>query len=75
MLDQHRILVEGGHTLHGNQIICPPALRPSAAIFITMLGATGTSLLRNVYSISRGYADIAERLNKIGAKIEVLRDM
>jgi UDP-N-acetylglucosamine 1-carboxyvinyltransferase len=38
-----------------------------------MLGAEGTSLLRNVYSIKRGYADIAERLNALGAKITVIK--
>jgi UDP-N-acetylglucosamine 1-carboxyvinyltransferase len=43
-------------------------------IFIAMLGAKGTSILRNVYSIYRGYEEIAERLNKIGAKIEVIRN-
>jgi UDP-N-acetylglucosamine 1-carboxyvinyltransferase len=39
---------------------------------IAMLGAEGTSLLRNVYSINRGYEEIAERLNSIGAKIEII---
>jgi UDP-N-acetylglucosamine 1-carboxyvinyltransferase len=38
-----------------------------------MLAAKGISILRNVYSISRGYEDLAERLQKIGAKIEVLK--
>jgi UDP-N-acetylglucosamine 1-carboxyvinyltransferase len=42
-------------------------------ILIAMLAAQGTSVLRNVYSINRGYEEIAQRLNKIGAKIEVLK--
>jgi UDP-N-acetylglucosamine 1-carboxyvinyltransferase len=73
LLDQHRALVGGVHELRGAQIVSPPALRPTAIILIAMLGAKGTSVLRNVYSIKRGYADIAERLNSIGAKITVLR--
>lgn len=73
LLDPHRVLVDGPKNLKGAQIICPPALRPSASILIAMLGASGASTLRNVYSITRGYEDIAERLNKIGAKIEVLK--
>lgn len=73
LLDQHRILFDGPKKLKGGQIICPPALRPSASILIAMLGAEGVSTLRNVYSIARGYADIAERLNKIGAKVEILK--
>jgi UDP-N-acetylglucosamine 1-carboxyvinyltransferase len=39
-------------------------------ILIAMLAAPGVSILRNVYSINRGYEDIAECLNSIGASIE-----
>lgn len=72
LLDPHRALITGQTRLRGAQIVSPPALRPTAIILIAMLAAEGTSLLRNVYSIKRGYADIAERLNTIGAKITVL---
>ena len=40
-----------------------------------MLAAPGTSILRDVYSINRGYEDFANRLNSIGANIETLTDM
>lgn len=73
LLDPHRALVTGPARLRGAQMVSPPALRPTAIILIAMLAAEGTSLLRNVYSIKRGYADIAERLNSIGAKITVLK--
>lgn len=73
LLDPHRALVTGVGKLRGAQIVSPPALRPTAIILIAMLAAEGESHLRNVYSIKRGYADIAERLNSIGAKITVLR--
>lgn len=73
LLDPHRALVTGVKRLRGAQIVSPPALRPTAIILIAMLAAEGTSMLRNVYSIKRGYADIAERLNSIGAKVTVLR--
>src|SRR3989344_3844122 len=75
LLDPHRALIEGPTKLKGAQIVCPPALRPSAVILIAMLAAEGVSTLRNVYSIQRGYAEIAERLNKLGAKVEVIRSM
>ena len=75
LVDPHRAFIEGPTPLKGAQIICPPALRPSAIILIAMLGAEGTSMLRNVYSITRGYEEIAERLNAIGAKIRVVRGM
>lgn len=73
LLDPHRALVTGISKLRGAQIVSPPALRPTAIILIAMLAAEGQSLLRNVYSIKRGYANIAERLNSIGAKITVIR--
>jgi UDP-N-acetylglucosamine 1-carboxyvinyltransferase len=37
-----------------------------------MLAAEGKSVLRNVYSIKRGYEEIAERLNAVGADIKIL---
>jgi UDP-N-acetylglucosamine 1-carboxyvinyltransferase len=40
-----------------------------------MLAADGISKLRNVYTINRGYEDLAERLNSLGAKIEVINDI
>jgi UDP-N-acetylglucosamine 1-carboxyvinyltransferase len=40
-----------------------------------MMAAKGTSVLRNVYVIARGYEDLAERLNRLGAHIEIFRDI
>lgn len=75
LADPHRAFITGATKLRGAQVVCPPALRPATIILIAMLGASGTSTLRNVYSIKRGYAEIAERLNSIGANIKVLRGM
>jgi UDP-N-acetylglucosamine 1-carboxyvinyltransferase len=72
LADQHRVLVQGPTELKGAQIVCPPALRPAMIVFVAMLGAKGTSILRNVYSIKRGYENVAERLNAIGAEITIL---
>ena len=74
LADPHRIYIKGPTTLKPAEVICPPALRPAAIILIGMLGARGVSILRNVYSINRGYEDLAGRLNKIGAKITILRE-
>lgn len=72
LADPHRAYIQGGTELKGAQIVCPPALRPAMIILISMLGAKGTSILRNVYMINRGYEEIAERLNSIGADIKIL---
>jgi UDP-N-acetylglucosamine 1-carboxyvinyltransferase len=73
LLDPHIVLVNGPTELRAAQVVCPPALRPAMIILMAMLGAKGTSVLRNVYTIERGYEEIAERLNKIGADIEVIK--
>ncbi|MEK7095192.1 MAG: UDP-N-acetylglucosamine 1-carboxyvinyltransferase, partial [Patescibacteria group bacterium] len=75
LADPHRFYVKGPTRLKATEIVCPPALRPSVIIMIAMLAAEGTSILRNVYNINRGYEDLAERLNSLGAKIETFRDL
>jgi UDP-N-acetylglucosamine 1-carboxyvinyltransferase len=72
LADPHRVFIKGPTSLSAAEIICPPALRPAAIILIAMLAAKGTSVLRNVYSINRGYEDLAKRLRKLGAKIEII---
>jgi UDP-N-acetylglucosamine 1-carboxyvinyltransferase len=73
LADPHRLYIQGGTPLKPAQVVCPPALRPSMVIFISMLAAPGVSILRNVYMINRGYEEIAERLNSIGADIKILK--
>jgi UDP-N-acetylglucosamine 1-carboxyvinyltransferase len=72
LADPHRVFVTGKTPLKATQVVCPPALRPAMIILIAMLAAPGESILRNVYAIERGYEDIANRLNSIGAEIEVI---
>jgi UDP-N-acetylglucosamine 1-carboxyvinyltransferase len=43
-------------------------------ILLGMLAAKGTSVLRGVDIISRGYEQLADRLVSLGAQIEVFRD-
>ena len=74
LLDPHRIEVTGPARWRGAEVGCPPALRPAACILLAMLAATGKSELRNIYVIERGYEDLAERLNAIGAQIEYFQD-
>ena len=74
LLDPHRVLIEGPTHWSGAEVICPPALRPAVVILLAMLAAKGTSVLR-VYVINRGYEDLAERLNALGAHIETFRDI
>lgn len=75
LADVHRAYVTGPTRWRPGEIICPPALRPAVILLIGMLAAPGVSILRNIYSINRGYQDLAERLNALGAKIEVIREI
>ncbi len=74
LLDPHRVLVEGPTHWSAAELMCPPALRPAVVILLAMMAAKGTSVLRNVYVINRGYEDLAQRLNALGASIETFRD-
>jgi len=75
LLDPHRVMVEGPTHWSGAEIMCPPALRPAVVTLIAMMAAKGTSVLRSVYVINRGYEDLATRLNSLGAQIETFRDI
>ncbi len=75
LLDAHRIFVNGPTNWRPAEMMAPPALRPAVVIMLAMLAAPGTSILRNVYSIARGYEDFANRLRKLDANIEPLSDI
>ncbi|ACU35844.1 UDP-N-acetylglucosamine 1-carboxyvinyltransferase [Actinosynnema pretiosum subsp. pretiosum] len=75
LMDPHRVYVEGPTHWSGAEVICPPALRPAVVVLLAMLAAKGTSVLRNVYVINRGYEQLAERLNQLGAEISTFRDI
>ena len=75
LVDPHRVFISGPTKWKPADVVAPPALRPSVVVLLAMLAAPGTSILRDVYSINRGYEDFANRLNSIGASIETLTDM
>ena len=75
LLDAHRVSVEGPTHWSAAEVICPPALRPAVVVLLAMLAAKGTSVLRSVYVINRGYEDLAARLATLGAHIETFRDI
>jgi UDP-N-acetylglucosamine 1-carboxyvinyltransferase len=75
LADPHRLYVDGPTKFTAADIMCPPALRPASLLLIGMLAANGTSILRNIYTIQRGYEDLAERLNSLGAEIAVIHEL
>ncbi len=69
LLDAHRVYIEGPTNWRPADLTAPQALRPAVVVLIGMLAAPGTSILRNVYPINRGYQDFAARLRHLGADI------
>lgn len=75
LADPHRVYIEGPTKFKAADLVCPSGIRPAVMLLIGMLAAPGTSMLRNVYTINRGYEDLAERLNSLGAHITVLHEL
>ena len=69
LLDAHRVYIEGPTNFRPADLTAPQALRPAVVVLLAMLAAPGTSILRNIYTINRGYQDFAARLRHLGADI------
>lgn len=71
LCDPHRAVVVGLN--HNKQLragrMTSPDIRAGIALLIAALSANGTSRIANIAQIDRGYQDIEQRLNALGAKI------
>lgn len=71
LCDPHRATVIG----HNHQMqlratsMVSPDIRAGVALLIAALSADGTSIIHNIEQIDRGYQQIEQRLNAIGAQI------
>lgn len=73
LCDPHRAVVTGPRRLRGDQLVSPD-VRAGMAMVIAALCAQGQSEIHNVYQIERGYENIANRLNSLGARINRVKD-
>ena len=74
LCDPHRAVVVGHdrqRQLHGSRMSSPD-IRAGIALLIAAMSADGTSLISNIEQIDRGYENIEDRLNALGAHIERL---
>jgi UDP-N-acetylglucosamine 1-carboxyvinyltransferase len=69
LCDPHRAVIVGPSRLHGERLESPD-IRAGMAMLIAALCAEGTSVIRNIGQIDRGYERIDEKLTALGAKIE-----
>ena len=71
LCDPHRAVVIGhDHNLHlrgGN--MTSPDIRAGIALLIAAMSAEGSSRIHNIEQIDRGYQNIEQRLNALGARI------
>ncbi|MEK7562042.1 MAG: UDP-N-acetylglucosamine 1-carboxyvinyltransferase [Patescibacteria group bacterium] len=75
LADTHRVFINGPTSWRSADMVAPSGLRPAVILLIGMLAAPGVSMLRNVYTINRGYEELAGRLNDLGANISVVYDI
>lgn len=71
LCDPHRAVVIGHNhrmNLRGREMTSPD-IRAGIAMLIAAMGAVGISKIHNIEQIDRGYQNIEERLNRMGAKI------
>ena len=68
LCDPHRALVSGPSVLHGEHLVSPD-VRAGMAMVIAAMAAQGESRISNVYQIERGYENLVERLQSLGAHI------
>ena len=66
--DPHRVVISGPSQLHGTEVSSPD-IRAGMALLTAALCAEGRSVIRNVHQIQRGYANLANRLEELGARI------
>lgn len=73
LCDPHRCIVQGPTTLFGEKMESPD-IRAGMSLVLSALAAKGTSQIRNVGQIDRGYEKVDEKLRSLGARIERVRE-
>jgi UDP-N-acetylglucosamine 1-carboxyvinyltransferase len=68
-IDGHTALVTGVDHLYGTEVMATD-LRASASLILAALAAEGETVINRVYHIDRGYEQVEEKFNRIGALIQ-----
>lgn len=68
LCDPHRAVVTGPSRLYGSELVSPD-VRAGMAMLIAAMCAQGKSCIQNVYQIERGYENLTQRLQSLGARI------
>lgn len=68
-IDGHTVVINGVDSLEGAPVMASD-LRASAALVVAGLAAEGTTDVRRLYHLDRGYEDLEEKLRHLGATVE-----
>jgi UDP-N-acetylglucosamine 1-carboxyvinyltransferase len=68
LCDPYRCLIQGPTQLYAEKLESPD-IRAGMAMLLAALAAKGTSKIRNIVQIERGYEQVDEKLRKLGAVI------
>ena len=68
LCDPHRVVITGPQKLKPVELSSPD-IRAGMALLIAALSAKGTSVIKNIRQIDRGYQEIEKKINALGADI------
>ncbi|GAB4465825.1 MAG: UDP-N-acetylglucosamine 1-carboxyvinyltransferase [Anaerolineales bacterium] len=73
LCDPYRCLVQGPNQLYGENLESPD-IRAGMSLLLAALAANGTSVVRNIGQIERGYQDVDKKLQALGARLERVKE-
>jgi UDP-N-acetylglucosamine 1-carboxyvinyltransferase len=73
LCDPYRCLIQGPNQLYGENLESPD-IRAGMSLLLAALAAKGTSTVRNISQIERGYQDVDKKLLALGAKLERVKE-
>lgn len=73
LCDPYRCLIQGPNRLYGENLESPD-IRAGMSLLLAALAAKGTSTVRNIGQIERGYQDVDKKLLALGAKLERVKE-
>ena len=72
-VEKNRVEIVGGQKLSGTSVMSTD-LRASVSLVLAAMAAKGTSEVLRVYHLDRGYENLEEKLNKVGASVERVKE-
>ena len=72
--DEHLAIIEGVKNLTGAPVMASD-LRAGAALVLAGMSASGVTIVHRIYHIDRGYENFENKLTKLGAKIERIKEV